>query len=317
MSVTIVPVSLPGERVTGIINAATSHDGVSPFSEQFLNGLHDGDLQHRHLIARDGDIDVAVAAIAPDGSVELVVDPSRRRENIGAQLIAQVHKRSADSTESPAFWAHGNLDAAQAAAQALGMNATRELLKMSLDRSHLETITATEPQANTAQGPVPAGYILVSYPDAVARWGRDEVEQQWLRVNNDAFSWHPEQGGWDLGRLHRGMAADWFEPEGVWFLYTDPDKTDGGEAARMAGFHWTKRHGDGVGEVYVVGLASSFRGEGLGAPLMHAGLSHLAEAGSSQVILYVEADNQAAVKRYNETGFTVAETHVVYQFPVN
>lgn len=312
MSVTIVPATLPGERVTGILDAATAHDGVSPFSEQFLNGLHDSQLAHRHLLAEDEKSVVAVAALAPDGSVELVVDPSKRRKTIGAQLIAQVRSQSSDSTASPAFWAHGNLEAAQATARSFGMEATRELLKMSLERAQLEAMMAAKTNAAAAPGSLPAGYTLVNYPEAVARWGRDEVEQQWLRVNNDAFSWHPEQGGWDLDRLHRGMAADWFEPQGVWFLYTDVD-----EAAQLAGFHWTKRHGDGTGEVYVVGLGSPFRGQGLGGPLMHAGLAHLASVGSSQVILYVEADNEAAVKRYNETGFTIAETHVVYQFPGN
>ena len=66
----------------------------------------------------------------------------------------------------------------------------------------------------------------------------------------------------------------------------------------------------------MVGLSSACRGEGLGVPLLQMGLKHLVERGSSQVILYVEADNAPAVKRYRETGFTVAESHVVYEFPM-
>ena len=105
------------------------------------------------------------------------------------------------------------------------------------------------------------------------------------------------------------MDTDWFDPEGLWFLYDER----GAEPA-LAGFHWTKRHPGATGEVYVVGLSSSYWGEGMGGPLMAIGLEHLVKDGSSQVILYVEADNRPAVKRYNEIGFTVAESHVVYHY---
>ncbi|HZK31893.1 MAG TPA: mycothiol synthase, partial [Corynebacterium sp.] len=38
----------------------------------------------------------------------------------------------------------------------------------------------------------------------------------------------------------------------------------------------------------------------------------LVAGGAERVILYVEEDNAAAVKRYRALGFTVAEEHVVY-----
>ena len=43
------------------------------------------------------------------------------------------------------------------------------------------------------------------------------------------------------------------------------------------------------------------------------GLNHLVAGGSPQVILYVEADNVPAVKRYLQLGFKVDESHVVYK----
>ena len=107
-----------------------------------------------------------------------------------------------------------------------------------------------------------------------------------------------------MERLHRAMEAEWFDPAGVQLLY---------EGEQLAGFHWTKRHPDGTGEVYVVGLASRHRGEGMGGPLMQMGLNHLVVEGSPQVILYVEADNVPAVKRYLQLGFKVDESHVVYK----
>lgn len=271
---------------TELIRAAEAHDGVAPLSEQFLRGLTDASLGHTHHAVGE----VALAAVAPDGGVEMVVHPDHRRKGHAKELISLI------DAPSPTFWAHGNIPAARATAAALGMEPVRELLVMSIDADALEFT-----------GRVPDGFELLTYTQAAQRFGREAVERAWLEVNNDAFSWHPEQGGWDLGRLRRGMDADWFDPDGLWFLYD-------GDA--LAGFHWTKRHSGGVGEVYVIGVASAYRGEGMGVPLLEAGLNHLVEDGSSQVILYVEADNKPAVKRYNETGFTISESHVVYEFSV-
>lgn len=270
-----------------IIRAAEAHDGVAPFSEQFLSGLADTTLGHTHHMVEAG-----IAAVAPDGAVELVVHPAHRRQGKATELLSLI-----DAPVNPKIWAHGNLPAAQAFASAHGLHPTRELLVMGVDAGAIRM---------DLDAALPPGVEAVTYSQGCARWGKEGVDKQWLRVNNDAFSWHPEQGGWDEARLERAMAAEWFDPDGVWFLVRDGE---------IGGFHWTKRHAGDVGEVYVVGLASAWRGEGMGVPLMQVGLKHLVEGGSSQVILYVEADNQPAVKRYNETGFTIRERHVVYEFP--
>jgi mycothiol synthase len=46
-----------------------------------------------------------------------------------------------------------------------------------------------------------------------------------------------------------------------------------------------------------------------------AGLDHLASVGVSEVLLYVESDNEPAVRLYGGLGFThaAADTHVQYR----
>ena len=43
----------------------------------------------------------------------------------------------------------------------------------------------------------------------------------------------------------------------------------------MVGFHWTKQHQDQLGEVYVLGIAPSAAGRGLGKALLLTGLRSL------------------------------------------
>ena len=265
-----------------LVQAAENHDGVAPLSEAFLRGL-DGDYARFT-------VDGGLALAASDGSVELVVHPDCRRQGKAKELFRLIDA----NVNHPKLWAHGNLPAAQATAESLGLRPVRELLVMSIGADQV------------SRGPVelPEGFAALTYAQAVERFGRESVEQAWLDVNNDAFDWHPEQGGWDLARLRSAMDTDWFDPAGVWLLY---------QGEQLAGFHWTKRHPGNVGEVYVIGLSSAHRGEGLGVPLLQLGLESLLEGGSTQVILYVEADNEPAVKRYSQAGFTIAESHVMYQ----
>ena len=81
-----------------------------------------------------------------------------------------------------------------------------------------------------------------------------------LRVNNAAFAWHPEQGGWTEADIAERRAEPWFDPAGL-FMAFDVN------TAKLLGFHWTKVHGEDLGEVYVVGVDPAAQGRGLGATL--------------------------------------------------
>ena len=91
------------------------------------------------------------------------------------------------------------------------------------------------------------------------RVGIDEAA--WLQVNNAAFAWHPEQGGWDLAAMHQRESTDWFDSDGFRMHEID---------GRLAASCWTKVHADqspALGEIYVISVHPHFQGRGLGRAL--------------------------------------------------
>jgi mycothiol synthase len=287
--------------VQALVAAATEVDGTAPLSEHVLLHLrHGGDAEAAQLLAREGDELVGFAHLdltdpVAGGAGELVVHPEHRRAGLGTRIVQALIDRASQSEVAAGrlrLWAHGEHPGAVALATALGFTQARVLWQMR--RSLL---------APLAEPHLPEGVRL--RPFVV---GADERE--FLRVNNAAFDWHPEQGGWDLDQVKLREAEPWFDPNGF-LLAVDADD-------RLLGFHWTKVHGDGghshepIGEVYVLGVDPSARGMHLGAALTLAGLRHLRDGGLRQVMLYVEADNDAAVRVYRDLGFTRWDTDVSY-----
>jgi mycothiol synthase len=102
-------------------------------------------------------------------------------------------------------------------------------------------------------------------------------------------------------------AAPWFDPKGF-LLAVDP-------ADRLLGFHWTKVHPDGLGEVYVLAVDPEAQGTGLGSALTVAGLAYLRERGMPEAMLYVESDNVAALRTYQKLGFAYHHTDTEFLRP--
>lgn len=238
--------------------------------------------------------DAAGYAVAIDGDpAEVAVDPAARGRGIGTALVRAAVARQG------AVWAYGDLPAARAVAARLGLDRTRVLLQM---RRPLP-VEAVETE-------LPPGVRIRTFVP-----GRDE--EAFLRVNARAFATHPEQGRLDLAGLRDEMSQDWFDQAGFFLAVTDPGD-------RLLGFHWTKVHdldrsagragtSDPIGEIYVLGVDPDAGVRGLGTALARAGLRHLADRGLCTVMLYVEADNDRALRLYERTGFVVHLTNVVYR----
>lgn len=277
-------------RIHELIDAATRIDGVAPVGDQVLRELsHD---RTRHLLAVDGADVVGYLNLTPadeqaSAMAELVVHPSARRRGLGSEMARQGLSEGGGGAQ---IWAHGNLAAARATAASLGLSVVRELLQM---RRPLTDLPATT---------IPDGVRIATYSGPA-----DNAEL--LRVNNSAFAWHPEQGGWTDADIDERRGETWFDPNG---LFLALDDTSG----NLLGFHWTKVHNADLGEVYVVGVDPEAQGRGLGAALTLVGLHHLAdrlsESSKGTVMLYVEADNSAAVKTYERLGFEVFHVDAAY-----
>jgi mycothiol synthase len=284
---------------------AVAADGVSPLSEQPLLSLTAPGGRVRHLLGYAGEQLRGYAQLdspaGPEASVELVVDPDARRQGTGRTLVDAVLAAAPEAR----LWAHGQLPAAQALAASTGLTAVRELHKMAR--------ALTEADLEPAATALPAGFTARAFEP-----GRDE--QAWLATNAAAFAHHPEQGRLTLADLHDRMTQPWFDAAG--FILVEAD----GSPGEVAAFHWTKVDseqrssvdpGKAAGEVYVVGVHPAYQGRGLGRPVTALGLAHLAGLGLPEVVLYVDGDNQAAIRTYTGLGFRSIMVDVMYSRAVH
>lgn len=133
----------------------------------------------------------------------------------------------------------------------------------------------------------------------IRTFGADDAADTDAVVGLLAAAYPDSEGGWDAAGFAVRRATDWFRAEDLLLL----EDTASPPASRLLGVHWTKRRGDAVGEVHNLALAPDARGRGLGALLLDAGLAHLAAVGCREVILWVLAENVAALELYRSRGF--------------
>lgn len=284
------------DRVSALLEKAAAADGVAPVSEQALLALR-RTSPVRHLLAFCEGSVAGYASLTPahgehPAMAEAAVAPEFRSRGIGGGLVSAALAAGGAGTR---VWAHGKLPAAEAVAARLRLVAARELWQMRRDLANSELPAVA----------LPDGLLIRTYAGPA-----DDPEL--LRVNNAAFDWHPEQGGWTEDELAQRRSESWFDPDGLFLAF------DAQDPARLLGFHWTKVHHDEnppAGEVYVVGVDPAAQGRGLGGLLTLIGLHHLRHAGLGEVLLYTEADNTAAVRTYRRLGFDPAHIDIAYTAP--
>lgn len=263
------------ESIERTVAAAEAADGAAPLDEATLLTLRHHPDRVRSWVRDDG------FALLIGSELSLVVHPDARGKGLGGALLAEALPTSGEVLA----WSHGNHPAAATLARSHGFERVRELWVMRRPTSL--------PLPDRAGSAAIRGY-------------RDSDADELVRVNAAAFAHHPEQAAMDLENVAERMSQDWFDPAGL-LVASDGD--------RMLGFHWTKQHSPDLGEVYVVGIDPAAQGRGLGKELVVAGLEHLAARGVRAVLLYVESDNDPAVRLYSKLGFGHAEadTHVMYR----
>jgi mycothiol synthase len=281
--------------VQALIDESARTDGQSPLSEQGRLQLRGGRRPGvRHLLLRqDGEL-VGYAQLEDTDPVEpptgeLAVHPSQRGRGYGRQLGQALLKESGKRLR---VWAHGGHPAARHLAQVLGLSLFRELRQMRRPLTGDSVPALPEPV-------LPEGVSVRTF-----RPGEDDAA--WLALNASAFAHHPEQGSLTQRDLDDRKAEPWFDPSGFFLAE---------RAGVLVGFHWTKVHSAGqLGEVYVLGVAPEAQGTGLGKALTSTGLRHLErDRGLPTAMLYVDADNFAAVSVYERLGFSTYETDLMYR----
>jgi mycothiol synthase len=275
-------------EINRLLAAVERADGERPVSD-----LHWVDLQHgggegfAAIIARDPNRDDGAGPIGyaqvsrgnESWNLEVVLTPARRADL--ATLAPPLLRAALDAVDAAGggavhWWARHATDEHARVAAEVGLRPGRVLHQM--------------------RRPLPAG-IPFDLPTRAFVVGQDEAA--WVVVNNRAFAGHPEQGGWTIETLQAREQESWFDASG--FLLHERD-------GRLAGFCWTKIHTDRdpvLGEIYVVGADPDFHGHGLGTKLTLAGLEHMANRGVRVGMLYVDADNGAAMEMYERIGFTI------------
>ncbi|MFF4254004.1 mycothiol synthase [Streptomyces sp. NPDC001663] len=279
------------EAVLALLGDAALSDGQQAVSEQGRLQLRGGEREGvSHLLLSVGDELVGYAQLEDTDPVEapaaeLVVHPAHRGHGhgraLGSALLAASGKRLR-------VWAHGGHSAARHLAQVLGLTLFRELRQMRRPLADLNLPEPVLPLDVTVRTFVP---------------GQDDTA--WLAVNAAAFAHHPEQGSLTQRDLDDRKAEPWFDPAGFFLAF---------RGAELVGFHWTKVHAaERLGEVYVLGVRPGAQGGGLGKALTTIGLRHLEAQGLPTAMLYVDADNKAAVSVYERLGFTTYETDLMYR----
>lgn len=282
--------------VRRILAAADAEDQVVNLNEAAHLHLKNRGLADAVLHIADGGF-----ALLYDGTLDLIVAPEARGQGVGTALAGAAVAHAGVEVSA---WSHSDHPAAARIAEGLGLRRDRELWVME------RPLDDTLPGSDLTPGPTADYRVRTFVPGD---------EEGLLVANALAFSHHPEQGHMSLADFHERAGEAWFDPAGL-FLAVPADGGNGGDGgdggeteSQVLGFHWTKVHPEGFGEVYVVAVNPKAAGRGIGKVLTNVGLQHLRDLGLPRVILYVDGDNDPAIAVYHGAGFHHVRTEAQYR----
>lgn len=293
------------ERLKRLFDDVRSHDHHEALGEhKWLDLVHGGRQRFAGVIASEEGHShpVGYAHVSrhpkPDQAqwgLEIVVHPEHRGVGVEVELAARALQLIAEGGGGHVhWWVFQPSEIHEGIAHRLDLKKGRDLL-------HMRIQLPVEEKAV-----LPPGVRLRAFEP-----GRDE--QGWLELNNEAFHHHPEQGAWDAETLERRMSEDWFDPQDFLLAVDDARGSGGAPQEGLAGANWTKLdHERRFGEIYVIAVAPSHQGSGLGRALSLAGLEHMSKRGMKTGSLYVDASNEGALGMYRRIGFDVHHVDRAY-----
>ncbi|MFV0426748.1 MAG: mycothiol synthase [Beutenbergiaceae bacterium] len=264
------------DQVQALAAQVAQHDGVEAFSEQTLLNLSADRPIYQFGLDLDGAL-VGYAQVDAD-SAELAVHPQYRRRGWGTRLLDAVLAHPVN------IWAHGPTPGAAPLAARRELIVTRQLWLM------------------TAPPPPPIPPPVVPDDLILTTFTRADIAD-WVAVNARAFAAHPEQGRMTAADLSARMAEPWFDPQVFWLVRD--------ALGQLLGSMWLKI-ADGLGEIYVLGIDPRAQGRRIGSLLTAVAMHAFAQRDLRGLELYVEGDNDAAIRTYLRAGFTRARADLQY-----
>jgi mycothiol synthase len=302
----------PAQRASffDVAAAAIDVDGYDPFNEQARLDVESGRRSPIVVRLTMGDATEPLerpvgAAILGRGELDFVIDPLFRGKGYGEQAVRGL---LATARGTLTAWSHGDHPAARRLAERHGFAPVRTLLHLVAPLDGLgDHAGDTAGRAVGGLAGAPAHPASDALPEGFALGPmRPGDEEEWVDLNARIFDRHPEQGRLTLDDLRARQAERWFDAADVLMLRD--------ASGHLVGYDWVKvESGSPEGEVYVLGVDAALGGRGLGRLLLRAGLERLAARGCKQAGLYVEADNETAVRLYRSAGFLEHTVDVQYR----
>jgi mycothiol synthase len=272
-------------QITELFAAAHAADNHHPLGEHAYLDITLGgrsnyatiiakDIGHNHLIGLSH-----LSKGKTSWAIDYVIHPHHRNES---DTEMQLIKASLDEIQRSGgghvhMWVPKPTEQADKIALSMGFRRGRDLFQMKakLDR-HFE-----EPKID----------IRTFQPQ------KDEVS--WLELNNKAFRQHPEQGDWDIETLKARLIQRWFDSSGFFVAETE---------GKLIATCWVKVHHEMepvTGEIYVMAVDPIYAGKGLGTQMCIKGLLWMKDQQIKHAMLYVDSNNEPAIKMYKKLGFEI------------